>query len=504
MGHLLRTVLLIFPMVLWAEDIYVAQTAQGGDTGADAANAHSAAWFNDSGNWGAGAGKISAGDTAHLCGTITNVLTVQGSGTAGNSITVLFETGSKISNPCFGDAIAGILVAGKSYIVIDGNSTGIIETTASGTGLTYESGMGDFSLGIHLNASFNCEIKGLLITNLYRRLSGDNPAGGGNGVRITNGTNNSVHNCSISFVLTPISVIYTSVGMTNIYVFSNSLEQCNWCVGVNDQGTYGIGDGVFIHHNTMQNKTAWDSGPDVAHHNCIYAMANQDTTPRLYNLQIYDNQFGPSCNTDTHTTSQVFLDGMLVTPLVFNNVFTWVGGGDPAEGMCYDKLNGSTDMHAKIFNNTFWTTSISHTGCVTENYDNEIVNNVFVNIDRPMLATPTGSHKWERIDYNCYFNFSGIDDNGRTFAAWQATTGNPDANGMSANALLVNPPTDCSLQSSSPAINTATNLSSYFTTDYAGNTRSGSWDIGAYEYQPPARTANAVTVHVGTMTQPTP
>jgi hypothetical protein len=39
-------------------------------------------------------------------------------------------------------------------------------------------------------------------------------------------------------------------------------------------------------------------------------------------------------------------------------------------------------------------------------------------------------------------------------------------------------------QSSSPAIGTGVNLSSYFITDLAGNTRisSGAWDIGAYQY----------------------
>jgi len=38
------------------------------------------------------------------------------------------------------------------------------------------------------------------------------------------------------------------------------------------------------------------------------------------------------------------------------------------------------------------------------------------------------------------------------------------------------------LQSSSPAINNGANLSSIFTNDLLGNTRSGAWDIGAYEY----------------------
>jgi hypothetical protein len=57
--------------VVQSESIYIAQTAQGANTGADATNAHAAAWLNTAGNWGAGAGKISAGDTVRLVGTFT-------------------------------------------------------------------------------------------------------------------------------------------------------------------------------------------------------------------------------------------------------------------------------------------------------------------------------------------------------------------------------------------------------------------------------------------------
>ena len=38
------------------------------------------------------------------------------------------------------------------------------------------------------------------------------------------------------------------------------------------------------------------------------------------------------------------------------------------------------------------------------------------------------------------------------------------------------------LSASSPAIGAASNMSAYYTTDYDGNGRTGTWDIGAYEY----------------------
>lgn len=52
-------------LVLWsasiqAESIYIAQTSQGTGDGTSAANARAVSWFNSSGNWGSGTGKISA------------------------------------------------------------------------------------------------------------------------------------------------------------------------------------------------------------------------------------------------------------------------------------------------------------------------------------------------------------------------------------------------------------------------------------------------------------
>ena len=75
-------VLFGFCGIVRAEHIYVAESASGADTGLDAANAHSMAWLNTSGNWGEGSGLVGAGDTVHLTGTFTSALTVAGSGAA--------------------------------------------------------------------------------------------------------------------------------------------------------------------------------------------------------------------------------------------------------------------------------------------------------------------------------------------------------------------------------------------------------------------------------------
>jgi hypothetical protein len=152
------------------ENIYIAQTAQGNDNGTSAANAHSAAWFNTAANWGAGTGKISPGDTARLCGTITTALTVQASGTSGNAITILFEPNAKMTSPAWPTNWWGggaITIQQKDYITIDGGTNGIIENTDNGTTLGHH----QESVGVGgANANY-LTVKNLTIRNIYVRTS---------------------------------------------------------------------------------------------------------------------------------------------------------------------------------------------------------------------------------------------------------------------------------------------------------------------------------------------
>src|SRR5665213_4117606 len=98
-----------------AADIYVAQTAQGANTGADAADAHSLAWLNNFTSWGTGTNQVGAGVTVHLCGTLTNTLTIGGSGSAGSPITIHFEPHAKFSATTLAPAVSFINVDGRSW-----------------------------------------------------------------------------------------------------------------------------------------------------------------------------------------------------------------------------------------------------------------------------------------------------------------------------------------------------------------------------------------------------
>ncbi len=131
-----------------ASDIYIAQNAAGANTGADCSDAHAAAWFNSSSNWGSNSGLIGPGTTVHLCGTFTapagssGYLTFHGSGTSGKPITLLFESGAVLTAPYWGNDPNGfsgaINASGLSYITVDGGTNGTIQATSNGTGLTYQ------------------------------------------------------------------------------------------------------------------------------------------------------------------------------------------------------------------------------------------------------------------------------------------------------------------------------------------------------------------------------
>jgi len=79
-----------------ATDLYIAQAATGGSTGADCGDALPYTFFNNSSNWPS---PIGPGTTVHLCGTITapagasSFLSFQGGGANGNPITLKFEMG---------------------------------------------------------------------------------------------------------------------------------------------------------------------------------------------------------------------------------------------------------------------------------------------------------------------------------------------------------------------------------------------------------------------------
>jgi len=124
-----------------ANDVYIAQSVAGGNTGADCADAKAGSYFNTSGNWvssGPTGIQIGPGTTVHVCGTWTGtggaagLLVFHGSGSSGNPVTLHFETGAGFTAPYWGGAQDGngaIEGQGFSYVVVDGGTNGYITAT---------------------------------------------------------------------------------------------------------------------------------------------------------------------------------------------------------------------------------------------------------------------------------------------------------------------------------------------------------------------------------------
>src|SRR5438132_7973031 len=156
-----------------AKDIYVGQTSAGSDSGADCSNTHSIGWANTAGNWGAGGSQISPGDTVHLCGTFTSTLAPPGSGTSGNPVTFLFESGAKFSKAAWGTgASAAIWINTQSYLTIDGGTNGLIECTDNGTALGQQVDADGIDSQFASAMDAHLTVKNLKVWKLYQRTSG--------------------------------------------------------------------------------------------------------------------------------------------------------------------------------------------------------------------------------------------------------------------------------------------------------------------------------------------
>ena len=461
---------------LHAANVYVAQTAQGSDTGADAADAHSAVWFNTSSNWGAGAGTIRAGDTVHLVGTISTVLTVQASGSAGSVITILFESGAKLSQA----AHTLMSAANQSYLVIDGGANGIIENTGNGTSLPNQVA----TCGILGNGMSNVEIKNLTFQNLYVHASGD--AAGPD--------------------LTTVAAIYMNGLGDNILIHDNTFHDVCWCItalgsrSTNfqvygnyfysfDHGIAGLGGitGLLVHDNHFGTTANWDTPTNSWHHDGVHAFFGSGIS--LNGAKFYNNLFDGDWG--VNNTAHMFFEGDVIShtgtingTVIYNNVHVAYTGRLLNNGF----LNGSGDSWL-VANNTYVGAGTTLSVAMTLGGTNwTISNNIFTACNTFIYVPGTITFATGGLNHNIYFNqapggnspwyLNAVAYN--TMSAWRTATGQ-EAASVTTNPLLSS---SYMLQSGSSAIAAGANFSAFFTTDKAGSTRpaTGAWDIGAYVY----------------------
>jgi hypothetical protein len=263
MGRLLTILSVAFcALSVFAETIYVGQSSSGSDTGSDAANRHSISWLNTAGNWGTDVGDVSPGDTVRLVGTITTAFVPPASGTAGNPVDVVFESGAKFSSTAWSSS-GVIQFNGVSWINIDGGVNGMIENTANGPGLTYTNnsrGIGGNMSGVgQIN---NTIIKNLTVTNIFKKTAGMNDWTRYGYPIDLSGSSITVSNCVLSDGDGVLGYSAVATASSNVFFLNNTILDWNHgiVIGVGNSDCYVTN--IVISGNTLDYGITWDTTGD--------------------------------------------------------------------------------------------------------------------------------------------------------------------------------------------------------------------------------------------------
>lgn len=458
---------------------YVAQSAGvfSGGTACNGQTAISVATFNGTTN--------SAGDIDYLCGTITTTVNPTGNGSSGNPVTIKFDTGANISEPVCSTSIGCLLLSGHSYYLVDGQNTGIVQSTANGTGLANKTS----STGIQATPCNNCEIKNLTIQNIYVHTGTSDDGIDQTLMRciFMSGSNFLVHDNTMHDAGFCV-YNYWANGDSNVQIYNNNIYNVDHGVTPNGFGAVSTSH-VWIYGNHIHDYANWDTADDAFHHDGIHAYGTSGA--KITDLEIYDNQFDG--NTGVNFTSQIYIEdpnneGDMIAPLlVFNNTIDCSTPAHPNFGCL-----AVSALPLQTYNNTILgahDTSNSADYCmlVDGGGGGTIKNNImsgcdsFIIIYNNNFGNIVANNNTYAAAGGCPWNHN----NGTcqsTIAAWRTTSG------QEANSQLVssaNLASNYVPNAGSAAIAFGANLTSLAITplnsDKAGNARpsSGAWDDGA-------------------------
>ncbi len=313
--------------------VYVSQAGAGGQGGGGCGDAHSLAWLNNAGNWGAGAGRVAPGTTVDLCGVFTQPLETRGSGTNGEPITMLFTSGAKIAiggSGCPGSGCIDIH-NGSEYITIDGGGEGVIENTERSYAKEKEAGPP--TTGIEARGCRHCAIENLEIGPLYVSEKGDvvgnteirgiesDPEGGS--PEYISIENDVFHDLGWAVtVQSAESTSHIDVEHDTFYHLTHGFTPGS------DFNGGDVGPIVFAHNRFYGNSNWEDGEADTNHVDGVHCFGGQNKTAHYSGLYIYDNYITTE---GSNTTGPIFLEGSNGgTPCsdktsnvwIFNNVLT--------------------------------------------------------------------------------------------------------------------------------------------------------------------------------------
>lgn len=492
--------ILVLSAICPANDIYVTQNASGSNTGADCANGRSASWFNS---------NATGGNTYHLCGTFTGsaggTMLIVPSGSAGNTLTVLFESGAVLTAPYWGAhagpyPTSGAISVNGRYVTIDGGTNGIIRNTLNGAAGTSCSGgtcTDNVSAGIFVSPSAtNVEIKNLTIKDIFL-CNGSATCNSVYSTPIMIGpyaasSNISIHDNTLSGAGVGLFLEFSGHAISNIDIYNNTLTDEYWGINVSGGSAGNSTSNVNIDGNTISGCSNWAveyAGGSGVHCDGIIVYCTQASTCPF---NIYSNSISESggVTADIFCTYSSGSGGSGSQCHIFNNVLyidNYSGGG--VGGGTAFWAGGSTGPHY-LYNNTIVgsTTSPSNYVIMLGNGTvQDLRNNIFTT-DHYALYNYSGSFPTylKSADYNLYYNLNSspfYSSGALTLTQWKAL-------GFDAHGVTGNPNLDANykLQAGSAAIGAGVNLTSLGITalnsDKAGTARpsSGAWDAGAYQY----------------------
>jgi hypothetical protein len=481
-----------------AKDFYIAASQAGTGTGTGCSTAMSYTWFNNSASWGTGSAQISPGTTVHLCGTFTGtpgqqLLSVRGNGTSTSPITIKFETNAVLT-ASYWSSQGTINEVGRSYIVIDGGTNGLIKNTANGTGR----GNAQDSRAIYASSCTGCVVKNLTIADLYVRTSQSDLA-----------VNQTSVNCvlwinSSNFTITHVTCHDAGWAFAG-YGNNFTMSYCN-IYNIDHGLAFGAGgttSGFQIHDNHIHNYVNWDSPTNAYHHDGLHLWGQQGGV--ITNGSIYNNLFDG--DSGVNITAHVYIQDSVRNVAVYNNVFLvlptrtinslWFSGitaagvlpGGPASGnSAYNNFirNGAHRSGAGLFANA------------QQNFT--ALNNVLLGGNSDIGVQGGTTLSSAGINNNIYedlladagsLNAFGIQ--GHTYhdlGSWQAAC-HCDSQSKLVPAAKINASSLGQLLSGSVAISAAANLTNItsgglalLSKDIVGALRpaSGNWDAGAYKF----------------------
>jgi hypothetical protein len=518
-------------------DIYVSSSGSGSQDGTTCANARSAAWFNAAGNWGGGGTNIDPGDTVRLCGTFTGaanstILTIRGSGTSGNVITILFEANAKLQAPYF-PYTGAIDIENRDYIKIDGGTNGIIQATDNGSiasGKTYHENSNDTtatsgSQGIFVSGSNNIEICNLSIKNIFINTGGDSPIA----TDITGrGTKNIylserggvyhdilIHDNTLTNARVGVQVGFAGAnGVTGVKIYNNKFSDHCWMIGVGAGSSGSVLTDIDIYNNEMTDWNLWQYPASAYHTDGLIIYSNTGSGTSSYTGSFRDNYVHGDLGSGSAS-------GYLGVGCggngfkIYNNLFVCEDGSVACSPVYLGGTTGCTagqPVNTKFYNNT----------CIGNTYQKErtigfaikqsrgaaeggsymiVKNNIFKTWNHPLSDANSDFSAFSgsgSADYNLYYDLYYYSANSGYRLISGGEGGNykimPSASvpnlssstfyshlGQENHGLYADPSLDALYKprDGSPAIGAGVDLSGIFTTDKDNKIRSVPWDIGA-------------------------